>query len=178
ELPQQYMPTDTSTPGTLLETTDSPKEWSFLTNYQQNNAEVSIPTFNFADLLPPIEKPLKASVPYTYSFQETSFARRLHRLCLERAFRTLTSPHIDEKIIRRAFRFSFSFSNRGRMSARFQDLLRRKAGESLENWNVPFFHVGGAGTHFPRRDEHGNPIYPPNIFPPAKAFGPLALPTA
>jgi hypothetical protein len=64
------------------------------------------------------------------------------------------------------------------MSARFQELLRRKAGESLENWNVPFFHVGGAGTHFPRRDEHGNPIYPPNMFPPAKAFGPLALPTA
>lgn len=177
ELPQ-YVPTDTSTSGTLVETTDSLKEWSFLSNYQQLNAEVSVPTFDFESLLPPIEKPLKASVPYTYSFQETSFARRLHRLCLERAFRLLTNPQVDQEYIKRAFRFSFSFSNRRRMTARFQELLKRKAGESLENWNVPFFHVGGAGTHFPRRDEHGNPVYPPNIFSPARAFGPLALPTA
>jgi hypothetical protein len=177
ELPQ-YMPTDTSTSGTLVETNDSLKEWSFLNNYQQLNAEVHIPTFDFESLLPPIQKPLKASVPYTYSFQETTFARRLHRLCLERAFRVLTNPDVNQEYIKRAFRFSFSFSNRRRMLARFQELLKRKAGESLENWNVPFFHVGGAGTHFPRLDEQGRPVYPPNIFSPAKAFGPLALPTA
>jgi hypothetical protein len=177
ELPQ-YMPTDTSTSGTPVETNDSLKEWSFLNSYQQLNAEAHIPTFEFESFLPPIQKPLKASVPYTYSFQETSFARRLHRLCLERAFRILTNPDIDQEYIKRAFRFSFSFSNRRRMLVRFQELLKRKAGESLENWNVPFFHVGGAGTHFPRLDEQGRPVYPPNIFSPAKAFGPLALPTA
>jgi hypothetical protein len=177
ELPQ-YIPTDTSTSGALVETNDSLKEWSFISDYQQLNAEVHIPTFNFENLLPPIQKPLKASVPYTYSFQETTFARRLHRLCLERAFRVLTNPDIDPEYIKRAFRFSFSFSNRRRMLARFQELLKRKAGESLENWNVPFFHIGGAGTHFPRLDAQGKPIYPPNIFSPARAFGPLALPTA
>jgi hypothetical protein len=177
ELPQ-YIPTDTSISGALIETNDSLKEWSFLNNYQQLNAEVHIPTFNFENLLPPIQKPLKASVPYTYSFQETTFARRLHRLCLERAFRVLTNPDIDPEFIKRAFRFTFTFSNRRRMLARFQELLKRKAGESLENWNVPFFHIGGAGTHFPRLDAQGRPIYPPNIFPPARAFGPLALPTA
>ena len=177
ELPQ-YIPTDTSTSGTLVETNDSLKEWSFLNNYHQLNAEVHIPTFEFETLLPPIQKPLKASVPYTYSFQETTFARRLHRLCLERAFRVLTSPDIDPEYIKRAFRFTFTFSNRRRMLARFQELLKRKAGESLENWDVPFFHVGGAGMHFPRLDEQGRPIYPPNIFSAAKAFGPLALPTA
>jgi hypothetical protein len=174
----EYIPTDTSISGALVETNDSLKEWSFLNNDQQLNAEVHIPTFNFENLLPPIQKPLKASVPYTYSFQETTFARRLHRLCLERAFRVLTNPDIDPEFIKRAFRFTFSFSNRRRMLARFQELLKRKAGESLENWNVPFFHVGGAGTHFPRLDEQGRPIYPPNIFSPAKAFGPLAIPTA
>lgn len=177
ELPQ-YIPTDTSTSGALVEMNDSLKEWSFRNNYQQLNAEVHIPTFNFENLLPPIQRPLKASVPYTYSFQETTFARRLHRLCLERAFRVLTNPDIDPEYIKRAFRFTFSFSNRKRMLARFQELLKRKAGESLENWNVPFFHVGGAGTHFPRLDAQGRPIYPPNIFSPAKAFGPLAIPTA
>jgi len=177
ELPQ-YIPTDASTSGALVEANDSLKEWSFLNNYQQLNAEVHIPTFNFENLLPPIQKPLKASVPYTYSFQETTFARRLHRLSLERAFRVLTNPDVDPEFIKRAFRFTFTFSNRRRMLARFQELLKRKAGESLENWNVPFFHIGGAGTHFPRLDAQGRPIYPPNIFSPARAFGPLAIPTA
>ncbi|KIX94851.1 uncharacterized protein Z520_09541 [Fonsecaea multimorphosa CBS 102226] len=123
-----------------------------------------------------IERPLKPSYQaegsYTYSFQETTFARRLHRMCLERAFRNLTNPDIDPEYIKRAFRFTFCFSNRKRMLQRFQEMLKRKAGESLENWNVPFFHIGGAGTHYPRRDDGGNPIYPPNMISPAKAFGP------
>jgi hypothetical protein len=123
-----------------------------------------------------VERPLKpAHQPegsYTYSFQETTFARRLHRMCLERAFRNLTNPNIDPAYIKRAFRFTFCFSNRKRMLQRFQEMLKRRAGESLENWNVPFFHIGGAGTHFPRRDDDGNPIYPPNMVSPAKAFGP------
>ncbi|OAL39004.1 hypothetical protein AYO20_01755 [Fonsecaea nubica] len=123
-----------------------------------------------------VERPLKPSHQpegsYTYSFQETTFARRLHRMCLERAFRNLTNPNVDPEYIKRAFRFTFCFSNRKRMLQRFQEMLKRKAGESLENWNVPFFHIGGAGTHFPRRDDKGNPVYPPNMISPAKAFGP------
>ena len=123
-----------------------------------------------------VERPLKpAHQPqgsYTYSFQETTFARRLHRMCLERAFRNLTNPHTDPEYITRAFRFTFCFSNRKRMLQRFQEMLKRRAGESLENWNAPFFHIGGAGTHFPRRDNDGNPVYPPNMLSPAKAFGP------
>ena len=123
-----------------------------------------------------IERPLTSARSYqgayTYSFQETTFARRLHRMCLERAFRNLTNPHVEPEYIKRAFRFTFCFSNRKRMLQRFQEMLKRKAGESLENWNAPFFHIGGAGTHFPRRDEDGNPLYPPNMVSPAKAFGP------
>ncbi|KIW18887.1 hypothetical protein PV08_03176 [Exophiala spinifera] len=120
-----------------------------------------------------VERPLKPaeySGNYTYSFQETTFARRLHRLCLERGFQALTSPHVDPAEVNRRFRFTFCFSNRKRMLGRFQEMLKRKAGESLENWNVPYFHIGGAGLHFPRRDDDGNPIYPPNIISPRRAF--------
>ena len=56
------------------------------------------------------------------------------------------------------------------MVHRFKDLLQRKAGDALENWNVPFFHIGGAGTHFPRRGKDGKPIYPPNMLSPEKAL--------
>lgn len=141
--------------------------------HQQWNVQLPDTQFDMEALFPTIEKPLKATQPYTYSFQETTFSRRLHRLCLERAFRNLTSPDIDRDYLTRAFRFTFCFSNKKSMLIRFQELLKRKAGESLENWNVPFFRVGGAGTHFPRLDEAGRPIYPPNMHSAASVFRPL-----
>lgn len=117
---------------------------------------------------------LSSSVPssggfYTYSFQETTFGRRLQRLCLERAFRHLTSPSTSPSYITRTFRFTFCFSNRQRMLSRFQAMLKRKAGEALENFDVPFFQIGGAGTHFPRRDQHGRIVMPPNMHGPERA---------
>lgn len=151
-----------------------------LNELMQFNAQIPdhTPSFTYPDLTDTltIERPIKPSHQpqgsYTYSFQETTFARRLHRMCLERAFRNLTNPKIDPDYIKRAFRFTFCFSNRKRMLQRFQEMLKRRAGESLENWSVPFFRIGGAGTHFPRRDEEGKPVYPPNMVSPAKAFGP------
>ena len=102
--------------------------------YQQWNVQIPETHFDFDAFSPTIEKPLKPTQPYTYSFQETTFSRRLHRLCLERAFRNLTSPGIDRDGLTRAFRFTFCFSNKKSMLIRFQELLKRKAGESLENW--------------------------------------------
>jgi hypothetical protein len=176
------------------EDTESPKEpsrsssmevvrsnepnWQGLNTYQQYHVQIpDMSATAIPDLFssPTIERPLKASGPYTYSFQEKTFARRLHRACLERAFRLLTNPHSPQEELSKAFRFTFCFSNKKRMLARFQELLKRTANDSLENWNVPYFHVGGAGTHYPRRDEEGNPTYPPNMHPPAKAFGPSPL---
>ncbi|KAL2435153.1 hypothetical protein ABEF95_014036 [Exophiala dermatitidis] len=123
-----------------------------------------------------IERPLVSPSNhglYTYSFQETTFARRLHRMVLERGFRKLSNPTVDVKSIQHSFRFSFCFSNRKHMIGRFQEILRRRAGEALEDFAAPFLAIGGAGTHFPRRDDLGNPIYPPNCLSPLKAFGPF-----
>lgn len=86
------------------------------------------------------------------------------------AWRNLTNPLTDPAILNRSFRFTFCFSNRKRILLRFKELLQRKAGESLENWNVPYFQIGGAGTHFPRRDKDGSPIYPPNMLSAEKAL--------
>lgn len=123
-----------------------------------------------------IDRPLRSPVPrgtYTYSFQETTFARRLHRMCLERAYRNLMNPDIDPDYTKRTFRFTFCISTRERALRRFQEFLTRKAGESLENWGSPYFNIGGAGTHFPRKDKNGNPVYPPNLQSPARFMAPL-----
>ena len=121
-----------------------------------------------------VDRPLNApDLPYTYSFQETTFSRRLHRMCLEKGFRLLTAPDTHPDELARTFRFSFCLSSKKRVILRFQDLLKRGTDQALENWYVPFFYIGGAGTHFPRRDSEGQPIYPPNMLHPNKAFGPF-----
>lgn len=109
----------------------------------------------------------------TYSFQETTFSRRLHRRCLELGYtflndHSLTTHHISSK-----FRFTFGFLTRERLARVFYTLLQSKAGEPLEYWHKPFFYVGRAGMHYPRRDESGYEIFPPNMHPPERAFGPF-----
>jgi hypothetical protein len=37
--------------------------------------------------------------------------------------------------------------------------------EAPELWDMPFFLLGGAGTHYPRRDHTGKPFLPPNALP-------------
>lgn len=83
-----------------------------LMRYQQWNLEVpEAPFLHHSDL--EIERPLRQPrTRYTYSFQETTFARRLHRASIERGFRLLTNPMADQDEISYAFRFTFCFTNR------------------------------------------------------------------
>ncbi|KAL1958974.1 hypothetical protein VTO42DRAFT_3527 [Malbranchea cinnamomea] len=124
---------------------------------------------------PHISWPHDPLSPYTYSFQETTFSRRLHRRCLEMAYSSLTNPNVSPTRLQKAFRLSFNISSRSRMADVFRFLLQKRAGEPLESWNKPFYYIGGAGMHYPRKDKYGNEIYPPNMHPPEKAFGPLAF---
>lgn len=89
-----------------------PTDTADLLRYQQWNLEMPEASSSSHDMLT-IERPFsQASSLYTYSFQETTFARRLHRACLERAFRLLTSQRSDPDEVSRAFQFTFCFSNR------------------------------------------------------------------
>jgi hypothetical protein len=46
--------------------------------------------------------------------------------------------------------------------------------DSLELFGLPFYDVGGAGTHFPDVDAEGNPIYPVNRRMPRRILGIVA----
>lgn len=124
---------------------------------------------------PDVPWPHDLMAPYTYSFQETTFSRRLHRRCLELGYAALSNPNFSPVLLQKKFRFSFNISTRSRLASSFQFLLQRKAGEPLELWNRPYYSIGNAGMHYPRRDQDGNEIYPPNMHPPEKAFGPWPL---
>lgn len=112
---------------------------------------------------------------YTYSFMESSFSRRLHRYCLEHAYRYFSNPASDPNIVYRIFRLVSCIRDREKMEPYFQNLLKRGSGESLELWGLPFYRIGGAGTHYPREDEFGNVIYPPNMRLPKRILGSLPV---
>lgn len=122
--------------------------------------------------LPSLGKQLTLRAPYTYSFQETTFARRLARAAIERGFHLLSMASLRPAAVNHVFKLSLPYITREQMLHRFRCLLTKSSSEPLECWQTPFIHLGGAGTHYPRRDEHGNVIQPPNSWN-VRSIGPL-----
>ena len=89
-------------------------------------------------------------LPKTLSHSETSFARRLVRRSLESAIKLLSSPESSAAAINEFCRFTFCYINQPRALAGMKQMICQKATESLEFWQMPSWHEGGAGLHFPR----------------------------
>jgi hypothetical protein len=98
----------------------------------------------------------------TARFRETSFERRLHRACLKNGYNLLADPTSDPDNVSRVFRLPLTLSTRDSMVQQMKGILEGGLDEAPELWDMPFFLLGGAGTHYPRRDHTGKPILPPN----------------
>lgn len=109
--------------------------------------------------------------PFTYSFQESSFARRLQRASIERAYYILNNPNLAPEDLSRIFKFTFFYTNANAITGRLRQLLTRSSSESLDNWTAPLKHLGGAGTHYPRLEANGSKALSPNM----RAVGPQLL---
>lgn len=88
---------------------------------------------------------------YTYSFQETRFAKRLHRATLERGFHLLSTAHLRPAAFSHVFRLSLLYNTRDALLARFKYKLSLPPDAPLEYYNTPFIHLGGAGLHYSKR---------------------------
>lgn len=129
----------------------------------QNNSVVPVRTsrykpFTKASTIVP--SPMTSSIrpAFTYSFQETTFARRLQRACLERAFHLLSTAHLRPSDFNRVFRLCRHYSTRDELLRDFRNLLQHSVLQPLDFLNSPFLHLGGAGTHYPGRDELGKVV--------------------
>ena len=114
----------------------------------------------FADAFnPSAEKPslglMSLPVPESYSYQETSFARRLMRTTTEMGIRRLTDPNASQGDLSRNFRFTWCFASSSDMVETMLAVASRTTMDSLENWGAPRLHLGGAGLHFPRANVDG-----------------------
>ena len=94
-------------------------------------------------------------VPVTYSFQEKTFGRYLHRACLEHAYHILFDPRHSPEVVERKFKLTMLHRERDILVGRFKALLERGSTESLDS-GAPYIAIGGAGTHYPKRDQFGN----------------------
>jgi hypothetical protein len=88
------------------------------------------------------------AAPYTYSFEETTFARRLQRAALERGFHLITNAELRPAAFLRVFRLSLLYHSRDTLLMKFRRSLAKSTEEPLETFQTPFIHLGGAGMHY------------------------------
>lgn len=115
--------------------------------------------------------PRLSTMQYTYAFQELRFARRLQRYSLEHAYRLFADHRSDPREIYRVFRLVPCVKDPTKTQPRFRQLLMGGRTDLLEVPGLPFYSIGGAGTHFPDVDEKGNAIYPANSRIPRRILG-------
>ncbi|KAE8386104.1 hypothetical protein BDV23DRAFT_187577 [Aspergillus alliaceus] len=101
---------------------------------------------------PSISPPL--SVPVGPSGMDISlFIEQLHLACVYQGYLVLSNPAIPMTRLERPFRFLFTLMDRPHLIAAFEALLHAKLSQKrLDECyaGVPFFKLGGAGTHYPR----------------------------
>jgi hypothetical protein len=124
--------------------------------YQQYNVQVPSPSeINVPSLV--------KSIPgdYTYSFQETTFARRLQRAALERGFHLLSNAEQRPHAYNRVFKLSLMYHSRDNLIAKFRAALARSPGHAIETYQTPFIHLGGAGMHYNTGRVHNGYVVKP-----------------
>lgn len=122
--------------------------WAPIQPLQQYRADVAGLPVDHQGLIQSMNNSLPP--PPSYSFHETSFARRLIRTTLETAVRFMTDPNGSREDILRFCKNTFTWTTAPRCLNKLKQILSRSTDESLEFWGAPQWHIGGAGLHYPR----------------------------
>ncbi|KAK3503899.1 hypothetical protein B0T13DRAFT_392729 [Neurospora crassa] len=167
---QSYL---TTAPGTNLSvsipTTSQAAEFLQTTTAPSNPKAFDFATIDFdLDFLtqqplaqphPPIPSPYSSlPTPLSYASHETTFGRRYQRFAIERAHMLVTMPNPPLDQLNRTFGFCFLFESPDMIFQRTCRAIARRTGESLYNWQYPFYHLGGAGTHNLHQSGPGGPL--------------------
>ncbi|RYP44629.1 hypothetical protein DL768_008922 [Monosporascus sp. mg162] len=102
-------------------------------------------------------------VPASMAYQESGFARRLHRYAVEKAAYLICMKNPPYEKMMRIFGFARLFETTDQIRERLLATLAKTRDQSLHNWDYAFYNLGGAGTHFPdssrgsRDDGEGSP---------------------
>lgn len=82
----------------------------------------------------------------------STFINQLRLACAYNAFETLSDPTVALDCVRNKFRFLLSLMSRENLTSYYKASLQARIDRSaLTPWEaVPFFGLGGAGSHYPR----------------------------
>ena len=118
--------------------------------------------------------PQLAAVP-TFSWQETTFARRLMRHSHEMCLRHLENPSEKYGMMRNRARYSLTFMSEEALIQKLRMSVAKSKSDPLEDWSIPVLHVGGAGKHHEwNPDEEGDSYR----FTQDRNVGPFQVPSA
>lgn len=102
-------------------------------------------------LRPDYEAPSFSAAGTTTTIQYSAFMDQLHLAILQRGYVILTDPAITLDGVRQRFRLLYPVMDRSRIAAYFAAALHAKLGKQdfVNRLSpVPFFQLGGAGTHY------------------------------
>ncbi|GKZ82531.1 hypothetical protein AnigIFM56816_007349 [Aspergillus niger] len=109
--------------------------------------------------------PTSANLPYTVNDSSgtsiigiSEFMERLLLAASHQGYLALSNPSIGLNQLQRPFGFIFSMMNRERLTSFFEAELHAQLSQKpLEGWEgIPFFRLGGAGTHYPDQRSSGS----------------------
>ena len=109
------------------------------------------------------------------SHHEPTFTRHLHRLSLEHAFHLFSDARSPPLKIYQVFRLVPCIRDKSKMDPYFRRLVSANIDEPLELHTLPFYCVGGAGTHYPALDGSGRAVFPVNRRLPRRVLGGLSV---
>lgn len=138
--------------GLMLSYEPPPTQVAFTPSIPTTSTRTTLPTtFAHSPTPNPYDNPFPIPTlppPTTYANHETTFGRRLQRYAIEQALLLITMPSPPQQFLARVFGFCLLLESPQTIHRRLRRMLGREAGETLDNWRYPFFHLGGAGTHF------------------------------
>ncbi|KAK7747497.1 hypothetical protein SLS53_001752, partial [Cytospora paraplurivora] len=91
-------------------------------------------------------------IPGSLASAESTFGRRLQRTALERGLQLITMANPPKERFAKVFGFSMLFESLEKVRDRLRTSLDRTIAESLNNWQAPFWALGGAGQHHIQQD--------------------------
>jgi hypothetical protein len=171
--------TQTTEEDSSPQTEHSPDSLSDIFGYQvshtekvdegHNNGHEPLPSPSRSHT-PLLNRLLPTATIYTYSHQESNLSRRLQRFCLEHTYRWINDPHSDPMAMSRVFGLLTCIHDIPGLKRSYQRVIKSEIGSSLEFFKTPYYTLGGAGTHFPRRGQDGCPLYPENVRRPGRVL--------
>lgn len=175
-------PKDLDLPPIIPTGTNSrnPSSFGYIVN-RRDDTDCEILLTDTENLAPEPNRPRKNQVywplpgisSHTYRFQERDPSRMLQRYCLEHIYRLFTDPRSDPEEFYRVFRLVPCVKYKEKMSRYLFCLVRSNSHEPLEIPALPFYCIGGAGTHYPEVKD-GKPVYPERMRLPRRALGSVA----